>query len=71
MSELLSLNRMARRLGVTQAWLRDYAEKGDVPSLQAGPRLLFNPAAVIEALSAKATNTSYRTQSEESEVPRD
>lgn len=54
MSELLALARMARRLGVTQQWLREQAEAGNVPCLRADRRLLFNPVAVQEALAAEA-----------------
>ena len=57
MSELLSLSRMARRLGVIQQWLRDEADAGKVPCLKAGNRYLFNPEAVQEALSTKAAQT--------------
>ena len=54
MDELLSLSRMARRLGVTQQWLRDQAKAGQVPCLRAGARFLFNAEAVQEALAAEA-----------------
>ena len=54
MSDLLSLSRMARRLGVTQQWLRDQAGAGKIPCLKAGNRYLFNPVAVQEALATKA-----------------
>lgn len=54
MSELLTLSRLARRLGVTQQWLRDQANAGTIPCLKAGNRYLFNPVAVEEALAAKA-----------------
>jgi len=54
MNDLLSLSRMARRLGVTQQWLRDQADAGNVPCLKAGRRHLFNPDAVQEALATKA-----------------
>ena len=57
MNDLLPLSRMARRLGVTQQWLRDLAETGQIPCLKAGNRYLFNPVAVQEALSAKAART--------------
>ncbi len=56
MSELLSLGRMARRLGVTAKWLRAEADAGRVPCLPAGTRYLFNVVAVQEALAAKAAN---------------
>jgi hypothetical protein len=54
MDELLSLGRMARRLGVTQDWLRTEAEAGRVPCLKADRRLLFNPTAVQADLAVKA-----------------
>ncbi len=57
MSDLLSLTRMARRLGVTQEWLRNQADTGKVPCLLAGNRHLFNPVAVEETLAAKAAQT--------------
>ena len=57
MSDLLSLSRMARRLGVTRQWLRDEADAGRIPSLKAGSRYLFNPVAVQEALAAIAART--------------
>lgn len=53
--ELLSLPRMARRLGVTVAWLRDEADAERVPCLRAGRRYLFAPAAVSAALAARAS----------------
>ncbi len=57
MSELLSLARLARRLGVTQDWLRDQADAGNVPCLKAGKRYLFNVVAVQEALAVQAART--------------
>lgn len=57
MTELLSLARMARRLGVTQDWLRSEADAGRVPCLKADKRYLFNAAAVQDALAAKAAAT--------------
>jgi excisionase family DNA binding protein len=51
---LMGLARMARRLGVTQRWLRDEADAGRVPHLRAGTRYLFAPAAVEAALAARA-----------------
>ena len=56
MSELLSLSRLARRLGITQQWLCDQADAGKIPCLKAGNRYLFNPMAVQESLAAKAAN---------------
>lgn len=57
MNDLLSLSRMARRLGVTQQWLRNQADAGKIPCLKAGKRYLFNPVAVQESLAAKAART--------------
>ena len=54
MSDLFCLSRMARRLGVTQRWLRDQADAGKVPCIKADRRYLFNPAAVQETLATKA-----------------
>lgn len=50
--ELLTLARMARRLGVTMAWLRNMADAELVPCLKAGTRYLFNPQ-VVEARLAE------------------
>lgn len=57
MDELLSLSRMARRLGITQRWLRGQADAGKLPCLKADNRYLFNPIAVQESLAAKAART--------------
>ncbi len=57
MNELLSLSRMARRLGVRQQWLREQADVGKIPCLKAGNRYLFNPMAVQETLATKAART--------------
>ena len=57
MNELLSLARMARRLGVTQQWLRREAEADRIPCLKAGNRFLFNAAAVEDSLASQAART--------------
>jgi hypothetical protein len=54
MSELLSLPRMARRLKVSQSWLKREAEAGRIPSLSAGGRFLFCSAAVEKVLLERA-----------------
>ena len=54
MAELFSLSRTARRLGVTQQWLRQQADAGTIPCLRAGNRYLFNLEAVQDSLAAKA-----------------
>ncbi|MCL4190695.1 MAG: hypothetical protein KJZ87_03030 [Thermoguttaceae bacterium] len=53
MAEVLSINRAARRLGVTAAWLRAEAEAGRVPCLRAGTRYLFDLDALTAALAAR------------------
>lgn len=60
---VLTLARMARRLGVTQAWLRTEADTGRLPCLCAGARYLF--AAAGEAVLAE------RAGAERQEVPHD
>ena len=57
MSELLSLARMARRLGVTQDWLREQADTGSIPCLKAGRRYLFEPSTVQDALAQRAAHS--------------
>ena len=57
MCDLLSLSRMARRIGVTSQWLRSQADTGKVPCLKAGNRHLFNPIAVQASLAARAART--------------
>jgi len=55
MGDLLTLARMARRVNVTQHWLREQAEVGNVPCLKTGKsRYLFNAAAVEEAIAEMA-----------------
>jgi len=53
--DVLSLPRMARRLGITQTWLRAEADAGRVPCLRAGTRYLFAAAAVEKALAERAS----------------
>lgn len=52
---LLPLGPMARRLRVTNAWLRAEADAGRVPCLRADKRYLFAPLAVEAALAERAT----------------
>ena len=54
MSDLLSLPRMARRLGVTQRWLREQSDAGGIPCLKAGTRYLYSPEAVEDVLAGRA-----------------
>jgi hypothetical protein len=53
-THILSLPRMARRLGVSQRWLRGQADSERVPCHRAGHRYLFAPEAVERALASIA-----------------
>ncbi len=57
MNGLLSLAQMARCLGVTQAWLRQQADDGQIPCLKAGNRYLFSDVAVKDALAEQAAKS--------------
>lgn len=59
---VLNLPRMARRLGVTQRWLRREAQAGRIPALHADSRLLFEPQTVEQAVARRAAQP---TQAEE------
>ncbi len=52
--KLLSLCAMARRLRVTQKWLREEAESGKIPHLKADNRFLFDPETVEKLLLQRA-----------------
>lgn len=52
--EILTLRRMAARLGVPSRWLREQAEAGNIPGLRAGDRWLFVPDVAINAVRAMA-----------------
>jgi hypothetical protein len=52
-TELLPLNRAARRLGVPSRWLRAEANAGRVPCLRAGTRYLFEMSALTETLAER------------------
>jgi excisionase family DNA binding protein len=70
MGEVLTVNRMARRLGVTARWLRAEAEAGRVPCLRAGNRYLFNPLAVEQALAQRAAEGGVRAGTDVPQPPR-
>lgn len=52
--QLVSDRAMARQIGVPIGWLKAEAEAGRVPSLKAGRTHIFNPVAVVAALSERA-----------------
>lgn len=51
---LLPLPAMARRLHVTQKWLRAETESGRIPALNADGRLLYAPETVERLLVERA-----------------
>lgn len=54
MSDILTLSRAARRLGVTVRWLRGEAEAGRVPCVIAERRMLFDARVLLQTVSAMA-----------------
>lgn len=61
-STLLSLPRMAIRLGVACSWLKAEALAGRVPCLRAGRSFLFNPKATEKRLLERASRESLSIQ---------
>lgn len=59
---LLSLRRMAARLGVPSQWLREQAEAGSVPGLKAGNRWLFKAEVAADAVTKMAAPSSKRRE---------
>ncbi len=67
-SELLSLPRAARRLGVKSQWLRLEAENRRVPCVEAGKTFLFDEQALTEAIRDRAAKAPFENaRNEESE----
>jgi hypothetical protein len=56
--ELLTLPRMARRLGVTAKWLRAEADAKRLPCVRAGRAYLFAAQRIEELLAARAATGS-------------
>lgn len=61
------LHLAARDLGVPRAWLKAEAKAGRVPSLKAGPRLLFNVEAVGRALLSRSLGDAGASTTSEPE----
>lgn len=55
-AELVPLRRMAARVGVPVAWLRERAESGEIPGLRAGNRWLFVAECVIPVVTQMAAH---------------
>jgi len=70
MTELLSLPRAARRVGVTAKWLKTEADAARVPHLRAGSRYLFDLAALSECLRARAGGSPLDEPATPPEQPR-
>jgi hypothetical protein len=60
--KLLPLCAMARRLYVSNKWLRNEAEAGRIPHLKAGKALLFNPDVVERLLVKRASKGGQNEQ---------
>lgn len=54
-SELVTLRELAKRLGLSVAWLRAEVDAGRLPHLKAGKRLLFSVEAVRDHLIRRAS----------------
>lgn len=55
-NDIVTLDELSRRLKLSKAWLHREANAGRLPSLRAGKRRLFNPAAVSATLAARAAD---------------
>ena len=55
-SDIVPIAELARRLKLSKAWLHREANAGRIPSLRAGKRRLFNPAAVAATLAGRAAS---------------
>ena len=53
-AEFISLSRLSNRLGLPEAYLKNLAASGSIPSLNINGRLKFNPEAVQQALDKLA-----------------
>ena len=53
-TEFISLSRLSNRLGLPEAYLKNLAASGSIPSLNVKDRLRFNPVAVQHALDKLA-----------------
>jgi len=56
-SDLLTLNRLARTLRLSRAWLKEEALTGRLPCLRVGRKLLFELATVKRELAERAATS--------------
>lgn len=59
MDHLLSLPRMARRIGVTQQWLRHESDAGRLPCVRADGRYLYSAQAVERLMLKRASSPTF------------
>ena len=65
----LSLERLARSLGLPSAWLRDQTEQGTIPHIRIGKRRYFSPPTVERALDVLAAREAARFARQRVSVP--
>jgi hypothetical protein len=58
---LLPIHRLAERLKLPAAWLKEQADAGAIPFLQVGRKRLYSPDAVEAALERLAHGGSHAT----------
>lgn len=51
---IVALDVLAKRLGISQRWLRKETDAGRIPFLKAGARRLYNIEAVAQSLAERA-----------------
>jgi hypothetical protein len=68
MAELVNLQKLAVHIRLPRGWLREEAIAGRIPCLRVGRRMLFNLAAVEQALALRAAMETSVTRQEASRV---
>jgi hypothetical protein len=66
----VSVNKLSHELNLPASWLKSEARAGRIPSLKVGRRLLFDPAQVGQALSARAADSRAGFGIDKQETPR-
>ncbi len=54
--QVVTLDKLAKRLRLSKRWLRTEAIAGRIPSLRIGSRRIFNPDAVEAAIAERAAD---------------
>lgn len=52
--KFISLPELAERLGLSENWLKQSADAGEIPMLKTGTRRMFDPEAVERVLAERA-----------------